>query len=180
MVICSRLPAQKLISVSGIVEDAAEGRPIPFANIVVKGTTIGVSTSTAGFFSMVARPADTIIFSAVGYRQCTLPVPGNLGRLRWSVVVTMVRDTLQLRETEVYPWPSPQKFKAAFMALEINEPKMKMGYMPPGLIRKLDTTIPVNPNPILNPASFMYEEVVLELLKRMPKRKRAGKLPAFE
>jgi hypothetical protein len=74
----SSLPAQGLVSVSGLVEDAASGSPVPFVNVVVKGTVEGTSASATGFFSIVTRAADTIIFSAVGYRPYTLPVPDTL------------------------------------------------------------------------------------------------------
>ncbi len=54
----------------GKVTDAASGDPIPFANVVFKGTSIGSTTDFDGnFLIKTQHPTDTIIASYIGYKS---------------------------------------------------------------------------------------------------------------
>jgi iron complex outermembrane receptor protein len=45
----------------------SKGDPLPFASVVVKGTTTGVTTNAEGFFSLaLPSGASTLVFSSVG------------------------------------------------------------------------------------------------------------------
>lgn len=69
--------AQKTI-VSGKVTDANSGDPVPFANIVFRGTNIGTTTNFEGFYKLeTAERVDSLIASYVGYITKTKAVkPG--------------------------------------------------------------------------------------------------------
>ncbi len=56
--------------VRGTVTDSSNGQPIPYANVVVKGTTLGASTNSSGFYHISAVPPGTytLVISQVGYR----------------------------------------------------------------------------------------------------------------
>ncbi len=59
--------AQKTI-ITGKITDANSGDPVPFANIVFKGTSIGTSTDFSGFFRLETNnPTDSLVASYVGY-----------------------------------------------------------------------------------------------------------------
>lgn len=61
--------AQETI-VQGKVTDVASGDPIPFANVVFKGTSIGSTTDFDGnFLIKTQHPTDTIIASYIGYKS---------------------------------------------------------------------------------------------------------------
>jgi hypothetical protein len=54
--------------VSGKVTDAGTGDPLPFVNVVFKGTTIGATTDFDGFYKITtAAPTDSLVASYVGY-----------------------------------------------------------------------------------------------------------------
>ena len=53
--------------VTGTVTDAIDGFPLPGVNVIVKGTTIGTSTNTEGFFSLMVSPGFVLEISYVGY-----------------------------------------------------------------------------------------------------------------
>lgn len=54
--------------VEGTVKDAGTGEAIPFANIVFKGTTIGVTSSEDGRYLLeTSRPGDSLQVSFMGY-----------------------------------------------------------------------------------------------------------------
>ena len=61
-------------TVSGVVTDATG--PIPFVNVVIKGTSNGVQTDLDGKYSITAKPGDVLVFSFVGMTDFTATV-GN-------------------------------------------------------------------------------------------------------
>lgn len=65
--------------VKGKVTDANSGDPIPFVNVIFKGTTIGTTTDFDGNYSLKANiPVDSIVASYIGYRKKTKKVqPGS-------------------------------------------------------------------------------------------------------
>lgn len=64
--------------VMGTVVDATDNNPLPGVNIVVKGTTQGVSADAEGKFSLnVSNLQDTLIFSFVGYETQELSINGR-------------------------------------------------------------------------------------------------------
>ncbi|MGQ1891822.1 DUF5686 family protein [Thermophagus sp. OGC60D27] len=65
--------------VSGVVKDAESGAPVPFVNVLVKGTLQGVTTDLDGRFTLESPGGDTLVFSSVGY------YPGEEGIRRNSV-----------------------------------------------------------------------------------------------
>jgi len=67
----STLSAQEIM-VQGKVTDAGSGDPIPFATLLFKGTTIGVTTDFDGNFSLhTTQKADSIIATSIGYKPRT-------------------------------------------------------------------------------------------------------------
>ncbi|MDH4058524.1 MAG: DUF5686 and carboxypeptidase regulatory-like domain-containing protein, partial [Cyclobacteriaceae bacterium] len=69
LLICSSFAAfPQETKVSGKVTDANSGDPVPFANVIFQGTTIGVTTDFDGNFTLSTfSPTDTIVASYVGY-----------------------------------------------------------------------------------------------------------------
>ena len=58
--------------VKGKVTDATTGDPIPFASVLLKGTTVGISTDFEGNYSLDARSlTDSLIVSYLGYISAT-------------------------------------------------------------------------------------------------------------
>src|SRR6185436_12349538 len=55
-------------TVTGRVTNA-EGRPVPFATVSVKGTSTAVSANENGDFSIQAPPNAVLVFSSTGYQQ---------------------------------------------------------------------------------------------------------------
>jgi len=112
--------SQQVIQLSGIViADEDTIKPLHYVNIGVKNTARGTTTNYEGFFSLPLHKTDTIIFSIVGYKKAILTVPQELIADRYSIIQTMKKDTIQLPETVIYPWPSPEEFKRAFIELDI-------------------------------------------------------------
>jgi len=112
----------RVIQFSGQVftEIDEELRPVPYVNIAIKGTSRGTFSDFDGFFSIVARAGETVVFSAIGYDQAEYLVPPDLWSDRYTLIQMMTRDTLILPETVIYPWPSRKYFDIEFLALDVS------------------------------------------------------------
>lgn len=62
--------------VRGTVVDSTNGQPIPSANVVLQGTSMGASTNSAGFYHISSVPGGTytLVVSQVGFRTKYTPV----------------------------------------------------------------------------------------------------------
>lgn len=108
-----------LIQFSGVVITADSLKPVSFANIIVKDSRRGTTCDYYGYFSFVAKKSDTILFSAIGYKKATFIIPDTITKKRYSLIQAMTSDTLLLDETMIYPWPSVEQFKQAFISFEV-------------------------------------------------------------
>jgi hypothetical protein len=107
------------VQFSGVVVIGNNLEPVPFVNIVEKKSRRGTSSDYYGFFSFVAVPGDTIIFSSIGYKNSQYIIPDSLYGTRYSLIQKIEEDTILLKEKTVYPWPSKEQFKEAFLNLDI-------------------------------------------------------------
>jgi hypothetical protein len=110
---------RKVIQFSGVVVSGDSLLPMPYSNIMVKNSYHGTISDFYGFFSFVAQTRDTIVFSSVGYQKSIFVIPENLEENRYSLIQMMQRDTFLLQETVIFPWPTREQFKEAFLKMDI-------------------------------------------------------------
>lgn len=108
----------KLIQISGIVVTVDSLEPVPYTTVIIKNSYRGTISDFYGFFSLVARNGDTLVFSSVGRKTMEFVVPEKLDEYRFSLIQTLPKDTLELQPTAIYPWPSKEEFKQAFLELQ--------------------------------------------------------------
>lgn len=111
--------AQKVLQLSGLVLTSDSLMGLPYATVLIKGTGRGTVTDYQGFFSLVVAKGDTIEFSSVGHRTNSFVVPDTLALERYSVIELLTRDTVYLPETQIFPWPTKDQFKQAFLSINI-------------------------------------------------------------
>jgi len=171
------LHEERLIQISGVVVNAKDYRSIPFANVFLLNKGRGTVSSFNGFFSIIGSPSDTIQFSIVGYKRQKYIVPDSIEGFKTSLIVALEVDTLMLDVVEVYPWPSRSEFKDAFLSLKIKEQRHGQISALAGF-RRLEN--PIEPSPtLMNPISYLYENVFKKIKERMPNRRRASELPKW-
>lgn len=170
---------QPYIQLSGIITDNQSGMATPYASVTVPSEMRGVSASEIGFFTIVVKPSDTLQFSALGYKPKTYVVPDSVTNDLVSIAVSLSRDTLELDPFVVYPWPSPEDFREAFLAYQEVQP-YQMQPIPGIRGKEFIDTVPKPPSPIKNPISFLYEEVVKPIQWRKPKRDMVDDLPEWK
>ncbi len=118
---------QKVIQFSGIIVTGDSLQPVPYTSIGVENTYRGTMSDYFGFFSLVAKEKDTINFSSVGFRDASFIIPDSLSESKYSLIQILMPDTITLPETTIYPWPSKEEFKEAFLALNINQTELQNG-----------------------------------------------------
>jgi len=111
--------AQELVQFSGVIVTNDSLTPVPYVNILIKNTGRGTVSDFFGFFSFVAHEKDTIEFSVIGYKKALFIIPDSLNENRYSLIQMLSRDTVLLQEAVIYPWPSKEQFKEAFLNLQL-------------------------------------------------------------
>ncbi|MEZ4721934.1 MAG: carboxypeptidase-like regulatory domain-containing protein [Flavobacteriales bacterium] len=112
-----RDPTKDLIQLSGVVVSGDSLTPVPFTSVFIKGTNRGTMCDFYGFFSLVVKKNDTIEFSSVGYTASEVLIEDTLSDTRYSMIQMLKRDTLELPEQVIYPWPTREQFREAFLSL---------------------------------------------------------------
>ncbi|MGB0165356.1 MAG: carboxypeptidase-like regulatory domain-containing protein [Luteibaculum sp.] len=111
--------AENVVQFSGIVVTGDSLRALPYTNVVIVNKGQGTTTDYYGYFSFAAELGDSIMFSNVGYKRDYFVIPDTLSGDKYSIVQVLNSDTVYLSETVIYPWPSPEEFKDAFLALNL-------------------------------------------------------------
>lgn len=81
-------------TISGIVSDASG--PIPGANVLVKGTKVGVQTDLSGKYSIKASIGQSLVFSFIGMKETVVAITGSS-----TVNVKLVESSNTLEEVVV-------------------------------------------------------------------------------
>lgn len=113
----------EVIQFSGMVfyEDKnGDPAPLPYTNVAVKGTSRGAAADFDGFFSFVALPGETIVFSQIGYKTVEIKLPDTLLSTQYKWIQIMTEDNILLPEAIIMPWPSKEHFKQEFLAIDIS------------------------------------------------------------
>lgn len=108
-----------LVQFSGVVVTGDSLQPVPFTNILIKNSYRGTMSDVYGYFSFVAQEGDTVLFSAVGFQRSQFVIPEGLDERKYSMIHQMYRDTVQLGTLTVFPWPSREQFREAFLNLDL-------------------------------------------------------------
>jgi hypothetical protein len=110
---------KEVVQFTGAIVESDSLHPMPFVHITIKSSRMGTISDYYGFFSFVAHSGDTIVFSSVGYHRNEFIIPDTLAQNSYSIIHVMVKDTLILKEFSVFPWPTREQFKHAFMTVDL-------------------------------------------------------------
>ncbi len=118
--------AEELVQFSGVIVTSDSLIAIPLAHIIVIHSHRGTISDFSGYFSFVAKKLDTVEFSAIGYKPDRYIIPDTITNNRYSLIQLMSTDTIYLTETVIYPWPTRQQFKEAFLTLKIPDDDLEI------------------------------------------------------
>ena len=92
-------------TVSGKVTDAMSGDPIPYANVLFKGTTIGTTTDFDGkFLIKTSSPTDSLLASYIGYHSKVKSVKKGSTQV---INFQLEEDVISLKEVVVLSGENP-------------------------------------------------------------------------
>ncbi len=124
LLISAQVKDTDLVQFSGITLTADSLRPVPFTHILIPSRHKATSSDYNGFFSFVAHKGDLIVFTAVGFKKGYFQIPDTITTRRYSMVQMMTTDTILLTETVIYPWPSREQFREAFIRNRVPDDDM--------------------------------------------------------
>lgn len=110
-----------LVQFSGVIVTSDSLAPVPYTSVMIKSSNRGTVSDYFGFFSFVAKMKDTIEFAAIGFKKATFVIPDTLSDNRCSMIQILRADTILLREVVIFPWPTKEQFKEAFIRLRVPE-----------------------------------------------------------
>jgi TonB family protein len=101
-------PVRARGAVDGVVRDSSGGARISGADLIISGTTLRVSTDTAGRFRLVGVPVGpaTLSVRRLGYRQASVPVTIESGATA-TVAVALLRLPQELKPVVVEAMRQP-------------------------------------------------------------------------
>jgi hypothetical protein len=117
---------ENLVQFSGVTITADSLNPVPYAHILVKNNNRGAITDNYGYFSFVAHKRDTVLFNALGYKTAVFIIPDTITKQRYSLIQLMTADTLTLPAAYIFPWPTYEEFKQAFINLNIPDDDLEI------------------------------------------------------
>lgn len=110
-----------LVQFSGVVLDQDSLTPIPFVAILIKGSKRGTVSDFYGFFSLVINPGDELEFHSVSHKARSYKVADTLKQKYYYAIQVLAKDTVHLPVVDIYPWPSKDEFKRAFLNLDLSD-----------------------------------------------------------
>jgi len=114
----SFIQQQDVNRITGTVTDQS-GEAVIGANIMVKGTTNGVTTDFDGHFSIQVEPTSTLVVSYIGYHTQEVPVSG-----RTTITVVLREDTQTLDEVVVVGYSTQKKVNLTGSVATVNFEEM--------------------------------------------------------
>ncbi|MCB0401172.1 MAG: carboxypeptidase-like regulatory domain-containing protein [Flavobacteriales bacterium] len=137
----------------GTVVDGNTNELLMGANIV-SSRNFGTKTSEIGEFSIHTQSNDTLTISFVGYKTLTYITPERAAG-RYLIKFRMYHDSISLKEVVVFPYPTFQDFKDAFLAQDKQHEKIEMQ----GVKTYVDRDVSYKAPSVFSPASFIYDKL---------------------
>ena len=109
-----------LIQFSGIITDVDSNTVVPYVTVTnLSNKEQRYAANYKGYFSFIAHPGDTILYTAIGYKDLLLPVPSQINDTKYTVMVKMKAEIVNLPTVRVYPWATVEDFTRDFMSMKI-------------------------------------------------------------
>ncbi len=132
LILCSALgfsQAQEkpIVQFSGLVYNLDSNVVVPYVSISNRsdrGKTF--SANHQGYFSFVAHEGDTIVFSSIGYRREALVIPANVPDKKYTVIIKLKAEVVNLPMVRVLPWASIDDFNRDFLAMKFADDDLEI------------------------------------------------------
>jgi hypothetical protein len=142
------------IYLSGAVYDADSVNTLPSAHILINRKPIGVTNELGQFLIYISRK-DTLTISYLGFQEYQYVFPEKTFRDEYFMRIPLRRDSILLKEIEIYPWPKKGAFRQAFLEAK-NIPNADKKVIIPGAMQYDGPVVEPEPT-VANPASLLQK-----------------------
>jgi hypothetical protein len=119
--------SKPLVQFSGVIYDLDSNTVVPYVTIREIGSEIRSYTANyKGYFSFVAQEGDSIVFSSIGYKKLALVIPLHLEEHKFTAIIKMKSDNIELPMVRVFPWASTDEFKRDFLTMKIADDDLEI------------------------------------------------------
>ncbi len=163
--------ASSTYNLIGTVVNGESNELLIGAHLVINGIKAS-KTDENGNFSLIVEANDTVKITYVGFKALHYIAPKELPG-KYLTKFKLYTDSINLKEIEVFPWPSYEEFKKTITLMKPKEPEIKME----GIKMYQDRNIKPIEFPILSvfscPISFIYDKLLdkqAKLRRRVERR----------
>ncbi len=94
---------------------------IPYVTVALKESNRGTYANYEGMYSIVVNKGQTLVFSAMGFKDREIVIPEDINGMYYSLTVEMEIEEIKLDEVIVFPWPDRNNLVAEFLAMQPNK-----------------------------------------------------------
>ncbi|PJA10003.1 MAG: hypothetical protein COX70_00135 [Flavobacteriales bacterium CG_4_10_14_0_2_um_filter_32_8] len=143
---------------SGTVVDGLSNQPLVGGHLLTN-RNIGTKTDELGEFTIIVYPKDTLKISYIGFKTIHYMVP-YLENGKYLIKFKLFTDSIALAEIQIFPWPTYDEFKQAFVTLNKQEEQIKMEGVKMYQDRNIEPWEFPPLSIISNPISFLYDKLL--------------------
>jgi hypothetical protein len=160
----AHLPAfAQVTKITGRVFDASTNEPLPFVNILLKGTKAGTTSDFDGNYSLTsATPGDSILVSYIGYLPQSKAVKANTTQ---TINVQLQPNVVSLEVVEIRPGENPaHRIVKAVIANKENNDREKLDAYQYEVYNKIEFDLNNIPDEFKNrkvfkPVDFIFDNI---------------------
>lgn len=118
--------SQRILQFSGIITDLDSNRVVPYVTITNTTTKEQRAANYQGYFSFVAHPGDTIVYSAVGFSKTQVIIPATIAEDKYTEMVKMKAEIVYLPTVNIYPWATAEEFTKDFLSMKVADDDLEI------------------------------------------------------
>jgi hypothetical protein len=143
----------KLVQFSGIITDVDSNAIVPYVTITnLSFNNQKYAANYQGYFSIIAHPGDTVVFSAIGFTSKTFVLPAEVQEHKYTTMIKIKSEIVYLQSVKVqhYPWATVEEFTKDFLSMKVADDDMALAKknLSPRSIKGMSLTLPRNSDEI--------------------------------
>ncbi|HYK76900.1 MAG TPA: carboxypeptidase-like regulatory domain-containing protein [Daejeonella sp.] len=120
-------PEKKLVQFSGVIINPDSNTVVPYVTITNISDRKQIHAANyKGYFSFVVHENDTLTFSAIGYHKQSIVIPQSVPDDKFTVILKLKQEIINLPTVRVYPWASTDEFKREFLTLKFADDDLEI------------------------------------------------------
>ena len=123
----SQAQDKPVVQFSGVIYNADTNTVVPYVTVFNKTNgNRAFSASYKGYFSFVVHEGDTIVFTAMGYGREAIVIPSGLLDKKYTILVKMKPQNINLPMVTILPWSSLDEFNRDFLTLKFADDDLEI------------------------------------------------------